>query len=449
MLRSGNQLPSPVRYISKLDTADLHTSKGRTMVHALSSGMVHRLLPALAGSLALAALLAVVALAAPPEREGGDTQQPAWSLAPMNVPLALTTTILAPSAAMGDFGANHGNVWDMNSLSDIVATTEHFPIWQLPSEGTVIGGTTGATVQAFVLWGDAAHNFPAIQYHHLVYRLKLVAAPSCWTNGRVAYSHSWPGWGPSTVVSTFPFVPTEPPMSCPWGNFCIYYLDLARNDNSGWPTWHSARPPTAEGVHDNPSSWVTDRIRAFGIVPNEWCLPSGAPDHFEVDFVYLAGEIVAREQDGYHYVVQWNVDAPELLGRALKETATLTSTLRYRAVHELLLPNQSPACDANTFDEAGGWRLITRKVRVWQPPRPNQPYNLKVYLPLVAATGGSLAATDTYDWQLANPAGSVQFQDGESYYVCVEADDGISPRAYTVSSAPVIRAPLPPVFGPD
>jgi hypothetical protein len=301
-----------------------------------------------------------------------------------------------------------------------------------------------------VFWGDGEHNFPANQYHHLVYRLKLVASPDCWTNGRVAYSRQWPTWGPSSVVSSYPFVPFLPPMDCPYGSFCIYYLDLSRNDNyGGWPTWHTAHPNSSAGIYDNPSSWVADQVRAFGIVPNERCAAGGAPDHFELDYVYLTGEIVARQQDGYRYTIQWGVNDPELFTRPPDEPAVLTSTLRYRAVHELADPNHSPACNANTFNENGGWRLITQTVRVWLPPNPQQPYDSKVYLPMVTATGSTGAATDQYDWQLVNPAGSAEFQDGESYYVCVEASDGHTAPVYAVSSAPIIRVPLPPLFGPD
>jgi hypothetical protein len=68
---------------------------------------------------------------------------------------------------------------------------------------------------------------------------------------------------------------------------------------------------------------------------------------------------------------------------------------------------------------------------------------------MVTATGSTGAATDQYDWQLVNPAGSAEFQDGESYYVCVEASDGHTAPVYAVSSAPIIRVPLPPLFGPD
>jgi len=413
---------------------------------------LQRLLPALAGSLALAALMAGMALGAPPERESTNAvQQPAWSLAPLNVPAAMTVTILAPSAAAGDYGANHGNVWDMNSTSDILARSENFPIEQLPpDQGTVIAGSTGGSVDAMVFWGSGEQNFPASQYHHLVYRMKLVASPDCWTNGRVAYSRSWPNWGPSSVVSSYPFVPFIAPLDCPYGVFCIYYLDLSRNDNfGGWPTWHTAQPGNSEGVHDNPSSWVSDQVRAFGIIPNEWCLPSGAPDHFELDYVYLTGEIVARQQDGYHYTIQWNVNDPELFNQPPDEPAVVTSTLRYRTVHELADPNHSPACNANTFNENFGWWLITQTVRIWLSPNPRQPYNNSVYLPLLTATGSTMAATDQYDWQLVNPVGGGQFQDGESYYVCVEANDGHSAPAYAVSSAPIIRVPQPPYFGPD
>jgi hypothetical protein len=127
----------------------------------------------------------------------------------------------------------------------------------------------------------------------------------------------------------------------------------------------------------------------------------------------------------------------------------LTSTLRYRAVHELADPNHSPACNANTFNENGGWWPIAQTVRVWLPPNPQQPYSNKVYLPLLIMTAPTTAIADQYDWQLVNPVGSAQFQDGESYYVCVEANDGHTAPAYAVSSAPVIRVPLPPLFGRD
>ena len=210
---------------------------------------------------------------------------------PIDVQEAPSVSIAAPSAAIGDFGANLGNVWDMDSTSDVVWRQEDFPIWK--AAPSVVAGRTGSRVLGLATYASSTNNVPATQYHHLTYKLKIAGDSGCRTNGRVAYAKKWPDWYGSSV-SSYPFLPFVPPMnvSCSMNLFCVYYLDLSRNDNyAGWPTWH-----TASGTDDNPSTWVTDPIKSFAIVPNEWCVDGGEPDHFELDFVYLTGDIGERKK---------------------------------------------------------------------------------------------------------------------------------------------------------
>jgi hypothetical protein len=352
-----------------------------------------------------------------------------------------TVTFVAPVASMGDYGANHGNVWDMAEPepTDIIKRQENFPVQRQPaSQGTIVRGSTGSQVLGMAFWGSSSSEFPASQYHNLVYRLKIQAQSNCWTNGRAAYARSWPYWYGSTT-STFPYVPHISPMRCPYGTFCIYYVDLARNNNwPRWPTWHGAT-----SVND-PSSWLSDPVKAVAVVPNEICVgpgmtPIGVPDYFDLDFVYLTGDILAREEDGYKYTVQYNLAAPD--------SAVVTTTIRYQEVHEMRLTGQQPTCSATNWGST--WRNfspVARRVRVirWfgsQPP-PVQRGSYTIYLPLVDRTN---IFEERYQLSFAD---DLRFTDGKSYYLCIQADDGIS-RSYRGSDTPVVRAPRSPWFGPD
>ena len=47
---------------------------------------------------------------------------------PLDTGATVTATILAPSAAMGDFGASLGNVWDMDSIADVQIVPTRVPL---------------------------------------------------------------------------------------------------------------------------------------------------------------------------------------------------------------------------------------------------------------------------------------------------------------------------------
>ena len=356
-----------------------------------------------------------------------------------------SVTIVAPSARIGDFGANNGNVWNMSeaNITDIIYRHENFPIERRPAaEGTIVRGSTGSAVLGMAFWGSSSQLFPSQQYHHLIYRLKIQARSDCWTNGRVAYNRSWPDPWLDTLVTSYPFVPHIDPLNCPYGTFCIYYLDLARNNNyPKWPTWHGAANSAV------PSSWLTDPVRSVAIVPNEVCVDRygviGVPDYFELDFVYLTGDIVAREEDGYKYTVLYDISAPG--------SSVVTSTLRYQQVHELRAAGQEPRCNGASFSN-GTWqdfkpvaRNVTQLSSTPVKPPPRDPtQDKRLYLPVIGA-GVSYGEHEGYQLNFSD---DFEFADGESYYLCIQADNGMS-KTYSVSTAPIIRVPVSPWFGPD
>jgi hypothetical protein len=349
---------------------------------------------------------------------------------PIGVQAAPSATIVAPSAAIGDFGANQGNVWDMDNASDIVWTQSNASGQTIslsqPSSGIVRGQVPEGDDLAIVFYTSSSTNLPSSQYHHLTYRLKIAGEGNCVTNGRVIYTKAWPDWLGSQVY-THAIRPHRTPMDCPFGQFCIYYMDLSSNDNDiigpDTDTWFTDPPP-----------WPSDPVKAFGMWAHErWFNCGGGPDYFDIDYVFLTGDIVAREKDGYAYTLKWNVSDPD--------GGTITSTLRYREVPELLLPSESPTCDNSNFTTE--WTYIGQTTTDLSPA-PSYPN--KVYLPI--AMGGGFGGTGTYnatfDWDLSGSG----FEDGLSYYVCVRVDDGGTQR-YTVSSAPVIRVPHSPNFSDE
>ncbi len=355
---------------------------------------------------------------------------------PIGAQAAPSVSIVAPSAAIGDFGASQGNVWDMNSTDDIVWTQynrsgQTIELSQY-SSSIVRGKIPKGSDLAIAFYKSSSTNLPSSQYHHLVYRLRIAAEGSCWTNGRVIYTTRWPDWLGSQV-STYPFLPQIPPMSCPFGEFCVYYMDLSRNNNyPTWPTWQGASSPSA------PSPWPTAGVKAFGMWPHEWWANcNGGPEYFDLDYVYLTGDIVAREENGYKYTARWNVSDPD--------GGTIISTVRYRAVAELQLPSNSPACDGTSFNN-GTWKDFSPPAQTTTHLTPPS-YPNKVYLPLImgGSSGGTGPSNATYTLDFSD---SNKFSNGTSYYLCVRVDDGASPR-YAVSSAPVVRVPRSPYFGPN
>jgi hypothetical protein len=354
-----------------------------------------------------------------------------------------SASITAPSAAIGDFGASRGNVWDMNSTGDIVAQQEKFSLEMRPELGTVVRGyiPSGQDL-AIGFYASETKNLPSSQYHHLLYRLRIAAGPyaSCATNGRVLYTIRWPKWL-GYQKFTRAYSPEDAPMYCDYGKFCVYYMDLSRNDNDGrspyYDTWSADPPP-----------WPTDGVKAFGMWPHEKWYDCGSsngegPAYFDLDYVYLTGDIMATAKAGYKYTARWTVSDPG--------GGRITSTIRYMQVDELRLPADSPTCNSTNFDD--------------QAIEPPPSYPNKVYLPLVMVRG---ATSSGGRWQDFSPtaqttttlpetpdqsyaldfSNSAKFADGKSYYLCIKVDDGTS-RSYTVSTAPVIRAPLSPNFGPE
>ncbi len=362
---------------------------------------------------------------------------------------APSASIAAPSAAIGDFGASRGNVWDMNSTDDIVAQQEKFPLEMRPQpeSGTVVRGyiPSGQDL-AIGFYASETRNLPSSQYHNLLYRLRIAAGPraSCATNGRVLYTTRWPKWL-GYQKYTRAYSPEDEPMYCDYGEFCVYYMDLSRNDNDGrsqyFPTWASVDHIT------DPSPWPTDGVKAFGIWPHERWYDCGSsdgegPDYFDIDYLYLTGDIMATAKASYHYTATWTISD--------SGGGRITSTIRYMQVNELRLPADSPACNSASFSDAAG---------------PPSSYPPRAYLPFIMRSGGSSGGGQ---WQDFSPVAqttttlpgtpnqsysldfsdSGKFTDGKSYYVCIRVDDGTA-RSYTVSTAPVIRAPLSPNFGPE
>lgn len=99
---------------------------------------------------------------------------------PVGTQSAPSASIAAPSAAIGDFGASRGNVWDMNSTGDIVAQQEKFPLEMRPEleSGTVVRGyiPSGQDL-AIGFYTSETNNLPSSQYHNLLYRLRIAAGP--------------------------------------------------------------------------------------------------------------------------------------------------------------------------------------------------------------------------------------------------------------------------------
>ncbi len=359
---------------------------------------------------------------------------------PLGAQSTPSASITAPSAAIGDYGASRGNVWDMDSTDDIVAQQEPFPLEERPELGTMVRGYTPGRDLAIGFYASETKNFPSSQYHQLLYRLRIAAGPhaSCATNGRVLYATRWPKWL-GYQEFTRAYSPEDAPMYCDYGKFCVYYMDLSRNDNDG-------RSPYFNTWFTNPSPWPTDSIKAFGMWPHEVWYDCGSSDgdgpaYFDIDYVYLTGDIMATAKAGYKYTARWTVSDPG--------GGTITATIRYMQVDELRLPSDSPACNRANFDDQAG-----------EPP---PAYPNKLYLPLVrvrSTSGGkwqdfspavqtttSLPGTSSQSYSL-DFSDNTKFTDGKSYYLCIKVDDGTT-RSYTVSTAPVIRAPLSPNFGPE
>ena len=177
--------------------------------------------------------------------------------------------------------------------------------------------------------------------------------------------------------------------------------------------------------------------------PHErWDNCSGGPAYFDLDYVYLTGNIMATARASYRYTAQWTVSD--------SGGGRITSTIRYMQVDELRVPADSPTCNSASFGE---------------PVGPPPSYPPRAYLPLVMVGGGAsgggqwqdfspvaqttttLPGTPNQSYSL-NFSDNAKFTDGKSYYLCIRVDDGTN-KNYFASDAPVIRAPVSPFFGPN
>jgi hypothetical protein len=367
------------------------------------------------------------------DTHGGVTLPP--NQGPIGVQAAPSVSIVAPSSAEGDFGANNGNVWDMNSTADIVwrqsDASGHTIALSQPEAGIVHGVTPQGSDLAIGFYTSSSTNLPSSQYHNLIYRLKIAAGPqpaSCATNGRVLYTTQWPDWlGHQKYTNAYS--PELAPMNCAYGGYCLYYIDLSSNDNGSIKTtWPSSPPP-----------WPTDSVKGFGMWPHErWynCSGQTGPESFDLDYVYLTGDIVARYTDDpltrYKYEVKYYAADPD--------GGTGTADFYYRQFDELQLPGNSPTCNSGNL---AAWTHFDQKsISFGAVPS----YPRKTYLPTITKSGNSGGGTgqynQTYTWNLSSG-----YQDGKSYYLCIRVNDGTS-SSYAFSTAPVIRVPPSPYFGP-
>ena len=369
-----------------------------------------------------------------------------------------TVSIEAPSHEIGDVGAALGNVWDMDSTSDIV--------WTQPdaSNNTVsysvaagLSGAYGSALRgehptgsdlASAFYTDSSVSIPSGIYRYLLYRAWIAPqetgeggrTPES-TNGRVLYTTQWgtpENW--ETVAYPHrryskPFLMYEQPDdsgvlgSCEFGEWCLYYFDLTTDmlSNTSPNSWDWGQPGT--------------RVEAFGIWPHEnWAdwhgQPSGdTPNYFYLDFAYLTGDIVTSQpSEGSEYTVKWRVNDVD--------GGVITSTLYYQESDELRLPADVPTCDAGLT----GWTIIpaqgTHTIDLSAALGPYQ-----YYLPTLFKTpenstspfgSGEIGPyNQTFVWDLS----STGYTYGKVYYVCVEAEDSDGNKSYAVSSAPVIKVP--------
>ncbi|NJN99443.1 MAG: hypothetical protein HC875_37770 [Anaerolineales bacterium] len=372
-----------------------------------------------------------------------------------------SVNVVAPSNEFGDAGAALGNVWDMNSVNDVVwkqpdasGRTIQFSLQQagdagVPTDayGKVLKGVTpkGSDL-ATVFYANASVSIPSQTYRYLIYRASIAPHQSGEggieiTNARLLYSSRW---GSNWLSEAFPYRRYSNPQrvqECPapavYGKWCTYFVDLAQNINGpGSP---------------NPWDWGQSgaRVEAFGIWAHEnWCNstcgPSGdSPNYFHLDFVYLTGEIVAKSPT-YDYSVRWNV--------ADADGGQVTSKLYYQEQNELLPPAQSPACNAANVNTA--WNPVTNNSNDSSINVPGSPSAVRIFLPVIIkgnvadnnpfGSGQVGPFNQSFTWDLSAGA----YTAGKVYYVCVEVEDSQGNKSYAVSSAPVIKAPQPTVLNP-
>jgi hypothetical protein len=358
-------------------------------------------------------------------------------------------SIEAPSHEIGDAGAAMGDVWNGSSVNEVKWT-------QPDAGGNTIDISTGQTPGAFggAIRGEAPEGkdlatafhatsdvgIPTHIYKYVTYRAKISdisdgdTGAEADTNGRVLFSTEW---GSNWFYDAFPYRRTSkeysrvPPLgndrtACDYDDWCIYFIDLTRND--------------IDGGAPNNWDWGQSNVKAkaFGFWFHEnWQVsggdaPSGkSPDWFEVDYVYLTGDIVATDT----YTIKWNV--------ADNDGGTITSTVYYQELDELQLPQDSPTCNAGSL---GSWTPVdSSSISVaGGPSLPN-----KYYLPIILKMPAGGSDTDfgsgvigAYNQSYAlDVSNDNTFEPGKMYYICIVAEDPDGNRTYKVSSAPVIKVP--------
>ncbi len=346
-----------------------------------------------------------------------------------------SVSIAAPSQAQGDMGAALGDVINGSSLSEIKwvqpdasSRTVQYNLSSGPTGtyGTALRGVTpkGSDL-ATAFYTSSSTSIPGSVYKYLVYRSWVKPHQSGeagiqFTNGRILYASNW---GSNWFFEAFPYRRYSKPYAmCDYGGWCVYFFDLRQNINGpGSP---------------NPWQWATGSIKAFGLWPHEnWATGSGnpsgdSPDEFYIDYLYLTGDIVSLNDQ---YTIKWNVSD--------RDGGLIRSNLYYKESNELLLPSQSPACNAGNINT---WTSLQANAdSITLTALPALPY--RVFLPIIikspVASGfsdGQIGPSNQdYVWTLTDGV----FTEGKVYYVCVEAVDPQNNKSYAVSSAPVIKTP--------
>jgi len=362
-----------------------------------------------------------------------------------------TVTVAAPTHQQGDMGAAVGDVIDGNNTGEIkwtqpnslgrtISYQQQSGVSGAFGGGAWYGGQSPVgrdgydSVLATVFYADSNVSIPSNVYHYLLYRAKMAnhhsgEAGAEATNGIILYS---PVWDSNWYTALANRRSSKGYSICNFGGWCLYFFDLNQNIK-GSPS-------------PNPWDWGQSgaRVEAFGLVVHENWVTSltnptptkDSPDYFYIDYLYLTGDIVALNNQ---YTIKWQVNDPD--------GGEITSNLYYKESDELLLPAQSPACDAGTIS---GWTSIQADAS--RITLASVSGSFKVYLPIIIKTTPSSTFgsgevgpyNQSYTWNMSSG-----FTDGKVYYVCVEVVDPQGHKGYAVSSAPVIKVPALTTFPPE
>ncbi len=361
-----------------------------------------------------------------------------------------SVTVAAPTHQQGDMGAAVGDVIDGNNTGEIKWTQsnksgETITYYRQSGVSGAFGGnawyghTPPGSDLAIAFYTNSSVSIPSNVYHYLLYRAWVDKhhdvppndeAGVQATNGVILYSSEW-----STNMQTL----LDNRRSskgydiCNFGGWCLYFFDLNQNIK-GSPSpnlWDWGQPGA--------------RVEAFGLwVHENWATSftppvdrSGdSPNFFYIDYLYLTGDIVALNNQ---YTIKWQVNDPD--------GGEITSNLYYKESDELLLPSQSPVCNAATISN---WTSIQADASRITLVSASGPY--KVYLPIIIKTTPSSTFgsgevgpyNQQYVWNMSSG-----FTDGKVYYVCIEVVDPQNNKGYAVSSAPVIKVPALTTFPPE